>query len=39
MKARMDHGLDFQNPAVTAERVRQFLVIEELLTATALGTS
>jgi hypothetical protein len=28
-----------ENPAVAAERVRQFMLIKELLTATTLGTS
>jgi hypothetical protein len=28
-----------ESPAAAAERVRQFMLIEELLTATTLGTS
>ena len=34
-----DDDLDFETPAATAERARQFDTIKELLTATALGTS
>ena len=34
-----DDDLDFEDPASVAERVRQFAVIKDLLTAPTLGTS
>ena len=34
-----DDDLDFEHPTAAAERARQFDVVKDLLTATALGTS
>ncbi len=46
-RAQIEKGIDIleeddplrESPAAAAERVRQFMLIEELLTATTLGTS